>query len=172
MHKHKVLSGFCIPDKHTQKIVQRCTAHHVENAKTLKAMYSIPYRNERVYGGCLGFKKRWRTWYGCDKLGGDAKQSIYPEISEWGNSPAYGRYSCMRERTQGSKTFQYLEEKKAKNGTFFLIRFVNLLASHYGQEEGPCDTPSSGERKGKSPNHSCLHEWGCRAVTSFSWEES
>lgn len=34
----------------------------------------------------------------------------------------------MRERTQGSKTFQYLEEKKATNGTFFLVGSVVRLA--------------------------------------------
>jgi hypothetical protein len=49
-------------------------------------------------------------------------------MSEWGNPPAYGRYSCKRERTQGSETSQYLEEKKAKNGTFFLIGSTARLA--------------------------------------------
>ena len=29
----------------------------------------------------------------------------------------------MRTRTQGSETSQYLEEKKAIDGTFFLIRY-------------------------------------------------
>ena len=30
-------------------------------------------QEQRVYGGCLGFKKRWRTWYGCDKIRWGAK---------------------------------------------------------------------------------------------------
>jgi hypothetical protein len=34
----------------------------------------------------------------------------------------------MRERTQGSETSQYLEEKKATNGTFFLVGSVVRLA--------------------------------------------
>ncbi len=34
----------------------------------------------------------------------------------------------MRERTQGSETSQYLEEKKAINGTFFLVGSVARLA--------------------------------------------
>ncbi len=57
----------------------------------------------------------------------------------------------MRERTQGSETSQYLEEKKAINGTFFLVgksyEFIHTIY-HYDQEEGPCDSLSSGERKG------------------------
>jgi len=57
----------------------------------------------------------------------------------------------MRERTQGSETSQYLEEKKAINGTFFLVGklygFIHMIY-HYDQEEGPCDSLSSGERKG------------------------
>jgi hypothetical protein len=57
----------------------------------------------------------------------------------------------MRERTQGSETSQYLEEKKAKNGTFFLVgklcEFIHALY-HYDQEEGSRDSLSSGERKG------------------------
>ena len=31
-----------------------------------------------------------------------------PEMSEWGNPPGSARNSCMRERTQGSETSQYL----------------------------------------------------------------
>jgi hypothetical protein len=49
-------------------------------------------------------------------------------MSEWGNPPCYARNSCMREHTQGSETSQYLEEKKAKNGTFFLVGSVVRLA--------------------------------------------
>ena len=57
----------------------------------------------------------------------------------------------MWERTQGSETSQYLEEKKAKNGTFFLVGklcgFIHMIY-HYDQEEGSRDSLSSGERKG------------------------
>jgi len=39
-------------------------------------VYSIPCRNVRVYGGCLGLKERWKTWYGCDKFRRGAKQPL------------------------------------------------------------------------------------------------
>ena len=46
------------------------------------------------------------------------------------------------------------------------------MAYHYAQEEASCDTLSSGERKGQSPNHTCLHVRGCRARSAFSCGES
>ena len=77
----------------------------------------------------------------------------------------------MRERTQGSETSQYLEEKKATNGTFFLVGklygFIHTIY-HYDQEEGSRDSLSSGERNGNSPNHVYLYAWGCRAESAFS----
>ena len=42
---------------------------------------------------------------------------------------------------------------------------------HYAQEEVSCDTLSSGERNGYSPNRTCLHVRGCRAESAFSCEE-
>lgn len=69
--------------------------------------------NLRAYGGCLGSKRRRRTWRGCDKFRGGAKQ---PAIRKSPN----GETLLVREtillssveRTQGSETSQYLEEKK------------------------------------------------------------
>ena len=43
-----------------------------------------------------------------------------------------------------------------------------LADCHYNQEEGSRDSLSSGERNGTSPNRSCLHGRGCRAVASLS----
>lgn len=60
------------------------------------------------------------------KVSARCQSTFDPEISEWGNPPAYGRNRCKSECTQGSKTFQYLEEKKAKNGTFFLTKTSSL----------------------------------------------
>ncbi len=87
----------------------------------------------------------------------------------------------MQMRTQGSETSQYLEEKKAIYGTFFLNRcFASLFRSdfgrmvrkrHYVQEEGSCDSLNSGERNGISPNHPYLYGWGCRAELAFSCNE-
>ena len=42
-------------------------------------------------------------------------------MSEWGNPTAISSDLCMEERTQGSETSQYLEEKKANQRTFFLV---------------------------------------------------
>ena len=52
-----------------------------------------------------------------------------------------------------------------------VLRPLLRSGNHYGQEEGSCDALSSGERNGYSPNHSCLHEWGCRAAVAFSCGE-
>ena len=77
--------------------------------------------------------------------------------------------------TQGSETSQYLEEKKAIQGTFFLIYTTHHVAihsvCHCNQEEGSCDSHSSGERNGNSPNRTCLHVRGCRAKSAFSCRE-
>ena len=81
----------------------------------------------------------------------------------------------MQERTQGSETSQYLEEKKAIYGTFFLDYTTEHLAisawCHCVQEEGSCDSLSSGERNGISPNRTCLHVRGCRMESAFSCRE-
>lgn len=47
-------------DQTTLRIVQRCTKHVQvsEPFYRLLAVCNVPYRNVRVYGGCLGFKKR------------------------------------------------------------------------------------------------------------------
>ena len=91
-------------------------------------------------------------------------------MSEWGNPTASGSDPCTREQTQGSETSQYLEEKKAISGAFCLIGY-SLCEFHYGQTEGSCDSLNSGERNGNSPNRTCLHVRGCRAIAAFSCEE-
>jgi len=42
------------------------------------------------------------------KDSGRCQITFDPDMSEWGNPPVIGRNSCMRERTQGSETSQYL----------------------------------------------------------------
>ena len=69
----------------------------------------------------------------CDSLG-EPQAGRDPRIPEWGNLGDECRLSAAEsigsaKPTQGSETSQYLQEKKAT-----------------------CDSPSSGERKGKSPN--------------------
>ena len=41
------------------------------------------------------------------------------------------------------------------------------VASHYVQAEGSCDSLSSGERNGNSPNRTYLYVRGCRAESAF-----
>ena len=45
------------------------------------------------------------------------------------------------------------------------------MYGHCIQEEVSCDSLSSGERNGNSPNRTCLHVRGCRAMTAFSCRE-
>lgn len=41
-------------------------------------------KKKSAYGGCLGSKRRGRTWYSA-KSDGELKASIEPSMSEWGN---------------------------------------------------------------------------------------
>ena len=43
-------------------------------------------KQKRAYGGCLGFRRRRRTWKAA-KSSGELQTGIDPEISEWGNPP-------------------------------------------------------------------------------------
>jgi hypothetical protein len=72
---------------------------------------------QRAYGGCLGARRRRRTWQAAISLG-ELQASFDPGISEWGNPPAYKRerpaeYIGGYEQTQGSEPSQYLEENKS-----------------------------------------------------------
>ena len=40
----------------------------------------------RAFGGCLGSKRRWKTWYSAISHG-ELRISFDPWISEWGNPP-------------------------------------------------------------------------------------
>ena len=41
---------------------------------------------KRAFGGCLGSKRRWRTWYSAISWG-EPRIGFDPQISEWGNPP-------------------------------------------------------------------------------------
>jgi hypothetical protein len=67
----------------------------------------------RAFGGCLGAKRRRRTWHAA-KSRGEMRAIVDPRMSEWGNPPArvsYPEYIGCRRRTRGTETSQYLEEK-------------------------------------------------------------
>ena len=70
----------------------------------------------RAHGGCLGRRRRRKTWQAAISFG-EPQAGIDPEISEWGTHggktpvrPDESIVGC--ERTQGSEPSQYLEEKK------------------------------------------------------------
>jgi len=44
----------------------------------------ISVKLQRAYGGCLGTKRRWRTWLPAISVG-EAEAAFDPAMSEWGN---------------------------------------------------------------------------------------
>ena len=103
------------------------------------------------------------------KCFGELFVSFDPEVSEWGNPirvmSYYSDYVGMH--TWGSETSQYPEEKKANYKGFAVI------TDSCGESEFFCDTLSSGERKGYSPNPNTVTQvmdyGGCRnSAISFS----
>ena len=68
-------------------------------------------------GGCLGSKRRRKTWQPAKSFG-ELATNIYPKISEWGNPVREILSSCTEyigteKRTLGTETSKYLEEKKS-----------------------------------------------------------
>lgn len=72
--------------------------------------------NIRAYGGCLGFERRRRTWLGCAKRREGAEQPVirrYPnEETHFAEMQSTWLFKQSQERTLGSETSQYQEEKK------------------------------------------------------------
>lgn len=74
----------------------------------------------RVHGGCLGVKRRWRTWLAAISPG-QVQTTVNPGISEWGNPLSLGNQMVVRmaecighdERTMGTETSQYHQERKS-----------------------------------------------------------
>ena len=70
-----------------------------------------------AYGGCLGSKRRRKTWQPA-KSPGELATSDEPRISEWGNPTGEILSSWLEKigpekRTLGTETSQYREEKKS-----------------------------------------------------------
>ena len=87
----------------------------------------------RAHGGCLGTGSRRRTRQAAI-VPGEAHTADDPGVSEWGNLgregvPARGEHIAEGSATGGTETSKYPEERKSSR-----------------------DPPSSGERKGASPN--------------------
>ena len=72
----------------------------------------------RAHGGCLGIRKRRRTWLAAKSFG-EPQAGVDPEISEWGNPARVipgdpgTEYIGSRRRTRGTETSQYPQEKKS-----------------------------------------------------------
>jgi hypothetical protein len=70
-----------------------------------------------------------------------------PEVSEWGNPIRNDDLLFMRMKlTWGSETSQYPEEQKTTASCFLSARCFERM------ESNSCDSLSSGERNGTSPN--------------------
>lgn len=70
-----------------------------------------------AHGGCLGSKRRRKTWQPA-KSSGELATNIDPEVSEWGDPieailSSWTEYIGPERRTQGTETSKYLEEKKS-----------------------------------------------------------
>ena len=82
------------------------------------AKKSLVVKLVRAFGGCLGAKRRRRTWLAA-KSHGELQTSVDPWISEWGNpyrvmSVERGaEYIGAAQRTRGSETSQYPQEEKS-----------------------------------------------------------
>jgi hypothetical protein len=90
------------------KANRECKWQAIDNKKSVVKLL-------RVYGGCLGVQSLRRTWLGCDKLRGVAKQTVIRRSPRSGNRPRFISWKCLCKQaqgTQGTETSQYLQEDK------------------------------------------------------------
>ena len=71
----------------------------------------------RAHGGCLGGRRRRRTWTAAISFG-EPLAGFDPKISEWGNPrrdylPARGESIATMQLTRETETSKYPEEEKA-----------------------------------------------------------
>ena len=86
-------------------------------------------KRRRADGGCLGFRRRRRTRQAA-KRHGEPQAGADPCVSEWGNPAGWRPVTPIQGgRTRGTETSKYPQEEKEN-----------------------IDGPSSGERRGQSPN--------------------
>ena len=102
------------------------------NREDIEVIWS---RETSAYGGCLGSKRRWRTWYSAKSFG-ELKTSVNPKMSEWGN-PAF----------RGHLLIEKLTEANLGNWNISLPKGKEIKR----------DSRSSGERTGKSLVWFTLH---------------
>ena len=92
------------------------------------AMTSESEKRAKAHGGCLGSRRRRRTRQAA-KVCGEARTAVDPQVSEWGNPPREGAASAIAEANPTNRNIPVV-----------------------GGKENNSDPPSSGERKGASPN--------------------
>ena len=90
---------------------------HSNSERELNACLRDKVKLQRAHGGCLGDKRRRRTWTAA-KSSGKPLTGRDPEISEWDNPrrdylPAHSEYIAVWQRTPGTETSKYREEEKA-----------------------------------------------------------
>jgi len=125
-----------------------------------------------VYGGCLGFTERWRTSNGCDKFRLGANQPLTRKCPN-GETLLLSAvtYVCRSTPREVKHLSTWRNRKQYMELSFWTTLLTIYSQCHCIQDEGSCDSLSSGERNGNSPNHTCLHVWGCRTESAFSCRE-
>lgn len=130
------------------------------------AVYSVPYGNE----GCMVDALASRSDEGRVMAAisfGEVPNNL------WSGNVRMGKPHCHRQWPlyEGAYLGKWnisVPRGIESNRRNFLSDQIQLRLCHYGQEEGSCDSLSSGERNGNSPNHPYLYGWGCRAESAFS----
>ena len=115
-------------------------------------MSTSPYHNgkiERAFGGCLGVKGRRKAWYTAKRLG-EPCAGEDPGIPEWGNPP-------------GVKA-QVLDTE------YIGIQGERGELKHLSTRRKREYSPSSGERKGNSPNQADYGQAGVVGPTQANWK--
>ena len=93
-------------------------------------------KRQKAHGGCLGVKGRGRTWHTAKSLG-EPCAGGEPGMSEWGNPRGRPPRAATRKRSlREPGELKHLSTPRKRN-----------------------DSPSSGERKGRSPNRPKGRGW-------------
>ena len=132
-------------------------------------MSNVPYKNK----GCMVDTLVSRSDEGRDMAAisfGEVPNNLWPGNVRMGKPSCQRQESLYEDAHLGKWNISVPRGIESKTRDF-LSDQIYLRISHYDQEEGPCDSLSSGERNGNSPNHTYLYVWGCRMELAFSCEE-
>ncbi len=164
----------------TLKNVQRCTYKFSQGNAYHNVVYNVPCKTK----GCMVNALVSRSDEGRVMAAisfGEVPNNLWPENVRMGKPSCFqqeslyedaylGKWNISVPRGIESNIRNFLSEQMLSIAfRIYSERLVRKL--HYVQEEGSCDSLSSGERNGNSPNHTYLYVWGCRAEFAFSCEE-